>query len=149
MKIRCGKVNQGTTMVDVIMSVAVIAVMATGLVGSLSYGYFVMELARENQRATQVLMERTEAIRLYNWDQVNANGFIPTNFTDVYDPQAPSNAQGVTYYGTLSKSPVLTSMYGTNLVQLSMTLTWKTKTLNHTRSLTTYIAKDGIQNYVY
>ena len=150
MKIRLGKINplHGTTLVDVIMSVALIAVLSGGLVGSLTYGYFVMDLTRQNQRATQILLERSEAIRLYNWDQVNSNGFIPTTFTDVYDPQS-SNAQGVTYSGTLSKSFVQTNAYGTNLAQFAMTLTWRTKNVNHTRSMYTYIAKDGVQNYVY
>src|SRR3569832_1027945 len=97
MKIRLGKINaMGTTLVDVIMSVALIAVMSGGLVGSLTYGYFVMQLTRENQRATQILLERSEAIRLYNWDQVNTAGFIPATFTDVYDPQS-TNASGTTY----------------------------------------------------
>jgi hypothetical protein len=149
MKIRLGKINTlGTTLVDVIMSVALIAVMSGGLVGSLTYGYFVMQLTRENQRATQILLERSEAIRLYNWDQVNTAGFIPTSFTDVYDPQS-TNAPGATYTGTLSKSNIFSSLYGTNLIQFTMTLTWHTKTVNHSRTMYTYIAKDGIQNYVF
>lgn len=149
MKIRLGNSRlEAMALVDVLMSVALIAIMAGGLVGSLTYGYFVMELARENQRATQILLERSEAIRLYNWDQVNSNGFIPATFTDVYDPQSPTS-QGVTYNGTLIKSFALTNLYGNSLMQLEMTLTWNTKNISHTRTLYTYIAKDGLQNYVY
>src|SRR6266487_2470327 len=104
MKIRCGKLPvQGTTLVDVIMAVAIIAIMCAGIVGSLTYGFFTMGLARENQRATQVLLETVETVRLYNWDQVNSNGFIPPTFTGVYDPQAPVGQQGITYYGAITK----------------------------------------------
>src|SRR4051812_44355770 len=100
MKIRCGTTNkEGTTLVDVIMAVAIIAVMAAGIVGALSYGFFTMGIVRENQRATQIMLETLETVRLYNWSQVNSNGFIPTTYTDVYDPQSAPGAQGLTYYG--------------------------------------------------
>jgi hypothetical protein len=68
----------------------------------------------------------------------------------VYDPQAASNAQGVIYYGTVVKSGVnFTNSYSANMVQLTLGLTWRTRNITRSRSLTTYIAKDGIQNYVY
>src|SRR6266567_5996930 len=107
MKIRCGKQNQeGTTLVDVIMAVGIIAIMCLGLVGSLSYGFYTMGTTRENQRATQIMLETVETIRLYNWSQVNSNGFIPQTFTGVYDPQSATGSQGITYYGTIVTNTV-------------------------------------------
>ena len=103
--------EQGTSLVDVLMAVAIIAIMCTGLVGSLTYGFFVMGNARENQRATQVMLETLESVRLYNWDQVHSNGFIPTTFTNVYDPQAPAGQQGIIYYGTLATNSVNLGKY--------------------------------------
>jgi len=138
------------TLVDLVMAVGVLGVMAGGIFGSFRYGLFTMQLVRENQRATQVILEKVETIRLYSWDQVRSNGFIPATFTDVYDPQATTNAQGVTYHGTVQVAPCsLASSYAANLRQLTVTLTWTTRDIPHTRSLTTYIAKDGIQNYVF
>jgi type II secretory pathway pseudopilin PulG len=150
--------QSGLTFVDVIMATAVISIMSLGVVGSLTYGFFVMQMARENQRATQVMLEKVETLRLYNWDQVNSNGFIPTNFTDVYDPQASSGRQGVTYTGTLtiadftnatSGSISAPPSYSTNMRQVTLTVNWNTRNINRSRSLTTYIARDGMQNYVY
>jgi len=138
-------------MVDVIAATFILAVMAVGLMGSFSYGFFVMRLVRENQRATQILLEKVETIRLYRWDQVLAPGFVPTKFTDVYDPQAPSGQQGIIYHGTVSVNPYpIATSYQGNMRQLVVTLTW-TSTRNYTRSrtMTTYVAKDGLQNYVY
>src|SRR5436190_21656473 len=123
MKIRCGKLNiQGTSLVDVIMAVAIIGIMCAGLVGSLTYGFYTMGLARENQRATQVLLETVETIRLYNWDQVNSNGFIPNTFTGVYDPQAPVGQQGITYYGRIAKGSanIGSSSVSTNLMMMTV-----------------------------
>ena len=138
------------TLVDVVMSVAVLGIMASGIFGSFRYGFFMLQLVRENQRATQVILEKVETIRLYSWDQVNSNGFIPATFTDDYDPQAGTGSKGVTYHGTVTNAPcTLSSSYAANLRQLTITLNWTTRDIPHTRTLTTYIAKDGIQNYVF
>lgn len=152
MKIRFAtKSKAGGSLVEVIVAVAIIAIMSGGIISSLGYGFLATQLARENQRATQILLERAEVIRLYNWDQVNdTNGFIPRTFTAVYDPQS-SNAPGITYYGTLliTNFPSGPS-YATNLRQLYISLDWTSAGKAHRhRTLTTNIARDGIQNYVY
>ncbi len=141
----------GTTMVDVVAAMVILAIMVGALMGSFSYGFFMMQLARENQRATQILLEKAETIRLYRWDQVNTPGFIPDTFTDVYDPQAPDGSQGITYNGTVSISNVTSSAsYADNLRQLTINLQWTTaRNFARSRTLSTLIAKDGIQNYVY
>jgi hypothetical protein len=153
MRIRLSKKLQaGGTLAEVVTSVAIVAITAGGVLGSLSYGFFVMELARQNQRATQILLEKAETIRLYNWSQVTNAGFIPTAFTNTYDPQAAVGAQGVTYRGTLAitNTPFLdAASYRANMRQLTITVNWQTKAIAHTRTLTTYVAMDGIQNYVY
>lgn len=150
--------QSGITFIDVLMATAVITIMCLGVVGSLTYGFYTMQMARENQRATQVMLEKVETLRLYNWDQINSNGFIPTNWTDVYDPQAASGWQGVSYNGQLTISPFTNATsgsvstpptYSTNLRQITLTVTWKTRNINRTRSLVTYVARDGMQNYVY
>jgi type II secretory pathway pseudopilin PulG len=141
------------TLVEVIMSVAVLGIMAGGVFGSFRYGFFTLELVRENQRATQVILEKVETIRLYNWEQTQpTNNFIPATFTDVYDPQATACAQGTTYTGTVTVRPCSLTpapSYAANLRELIITLSWTTRGIPHTRSLTTYIAKDGLQNYVF
>jgi type II secretory pathway pseudopilin PulG len=151
MRIRCPeKSEKGFTLVDVVMAIALLGVMAGGIFGSFRYGFFALQLLRENQRATQILLEKVETIRLYNWDQVTSSVFIPATFTDVYDPQGGTNSSGTTYTGTLAISPCPNvPSYFTNMRQLTITLSWTTGTVPHTRSLTTYIAKDGLQNYVY
>ena len=138
------------TLPEVVVSILIINIGAAGLMGCFKYAYFVTGLARENQRATQVMLERTEAIRLCSWDQVRSNGFIPTTFVDYFDPTAPSDSQGVVYTGTVTISafPYNTS-YSDNMRQLVLTLQWKSGAIDRRRTNTTYIAKDGIQNYVF
>ena len=152
MRIRCAKKPEsGITLVDVVMAVALLGVMASGIFGSFRYGFFTLQLVRENQRATQIILEKVETIRLYNWDQIQpTNNFIPATFTGRVRPAGRVGAQGTTYTGTVTVANCpLGSSYAANLRQLTVTLSWTTRDIPHTRSLTTYIAKDGIQNYVY
>jgi type II secretory pathway pseudopilin PulG len=156
MKIYCHKKTQtGMTIAEVVVAIAIMAIMGAAIIASFNYGFLVMGLARENQRATQVLLEKAETIRLFSWDQVqgaSTNGLIPSSFSEKYDPQAETGNQGVTYWGTLAitNCPFTTS-YSDNMKQLIITLSWTNGygSLVRTRSLATLVAKDGLQNYVY
>jgi hypothetical protein len=144
------KSEEGVTLVDVVTAIAVLAIMCGGVIGSFRYGLFTMQLVRENQRATQILLEKVETIRLYSWGQVNSNGFIPRSFTNLYDPQTPANP-GATYYGSIigPTNVPFTNLYSTNLRQFTVTVKWTTGRIPHTRSVTTYMANHGMWNYVY
>ena len=139
---------------EVVMATGIIAITGAGVISSINYGLCIMRVARENQRATQVMLEKLEAIRLYNWTQVTNIGFVPTSFTAAYDPTGNTNSQGTIYYGTMSvTAPVWVGTaptYSANLRQFNVSLSWTNAGgLKHTRSLSTYVAQNGVQNYVY
>jgi hypothetical protein len=140
----------GSTLAEVIVAVAILAVMGAAIIGSFSYGFFVMSMARENQRATQILLEKTETIRLYSWEQV-MDGSVPHSFTNYYDPQS-AGASGVAYYGTVQivDFPFSTS-YATNMRQVNITVNWTNamRGISRTRSISTLTARYGMQNYVF
>src|SRR5580765_2676209 len=135
MKIRFRNNQQGgTSIMEVVISTLILSIMAAGFMGCFGYGFYVMELARENQRATQLILEKFETIRLYNWDQVLTPGFIPDSFDDVYDPQ--SGGGGVAYHGTVTVRNVpFNTSYKANMRELVVTLTW-TSLRNLTRTRT-------------
>ena len=54
--------------------------MVVSLYAGFSSGFAVLRVARENLRATQVLEERMEVVRLIRWNDVVADGFIPATF---------------------------------------------------------------------
>jgi prepilin-type N-terminal cleavage/methylation domain-containing protein len=155
MRIRLSKnLTRGMTLIEVVMATGIIAITGAGVISSIDYGLCIMRMARENQRATQVLLEKLEAIRLYNWSQVTNNGFVPGSFTAPYDPTAAVAAQGTTYYGTMSVTlPAFngtTPNYSGSIRQFNVSVTWTNNGgLSHTRSLSTYVAQNGVQNYVY
>ena len=146
------KSERGTTLPEVVIATAVVAIFASGLIGSFNYGFYAMEQVRENQRASQILVEATETARLYSWDNVSSGAWIPKKFTNVYDPQALSpDRPGIKYYGTLSITNFpFTTSYNSNIKQIDISITWSNRYgAARTRSATTFIAKDGAQNYVW
>src|SRR5712671_5237712 len=89
------------TLVEVIVSVLVLALMLISLYGGFSSGFAVVKLARENLRATQILMQKMETVRLLKWSQLlDTNNFLQPAFQDYYDPSGTNaNAFGATYRG--------------------------------------------------
>jgi type II secretory pathway pseudopilin PulG len=153
MRIRLSrKLTVGMTLMEVIMATGIIAITGAGVISSINYGLCIMRIARENQRATQVMLEKIEAIRLYNWSEVTNLAFIPDTFSAPYDPTA--RTAGTTYYGTMSVTTPswvgTTPNYAGNIRQFNVTLVWTNAAhLRHARSLSTYVAQNGVQNYVY
>lgn len=116
-------------------------------------GFNIVRGGRENLRATQIILNRLEGLRLFTWEQlIYSNSFAPTNFTELYYPSGTNN-QGITYTGTMrvttpTMSPAAT--YSTNMMkQVTIQLSWRSAGVNHTRSMSTYVSKYGAQNYIF
>ena len=142
------------TLAEVTVGVAVLAVMLVSLYGGMAGGFAVTQLSRENLRGTQIMLERLEGIRLFNWNQLNySNAMIATTFANSYYPLA-SNGQskGITYSGKLIVTNVNFSpapSYADLMRQVIVTITWTNSNVKRTRTMSTYVSKNGIQNYVY
>ena len=87
------KRGRAFTLTEVLMSVAVLGVMLVSLYLAFSAGFTEIRVARENLRATQVLVQRAETLRLYTWTQLNDPAYFKTNFTEnsVASPRAKDN----------------------------------------------------------
>src|SRR5215212_9759625 len=85
------------SMVEATVGFGILATVSAALMTGITSGFFGMQLARENLRATQVLLEKVETLRLCNWDQVTTN-FISATFTNYYDPNSV-NSMGLAYKG--------------------------------------------------
>jgi len=137
------------TLVETVFAMALGMVMFLALYSALAMGFSVIKMARENTRATQILVEKMETIRLYTWDQLNSNGFIVTNFTVPYYPMDPVNP-GVIYTGkiTIANVPFSTS-YAPDMKKVKVQLNWCTGKMPRSRATSTYVSRYGLQNYVY
>jgi len=144
-------ITSGVSLIEVVIAVCVVGMVAGGLMGAISCGFTMIARTRENQRATQVMLEKVETLRLYSWSQINSNGFVPVKFSELLNPSDSGKKDAAMIQGTMSigKFPYTTS-YSNSLRQVTLTLEWRgAGNLRRTRHLTTFIAKDGMQNYVY
>ncbi len=139
------------TLVEAMIATALLAILGISLYGGMSSGFALTQASRENLRATQILVERMEGIRLYNWNQVVYSNWIPSQFTESYYPLTKAGeSAGITYTGTMSlASCPLPGEYAQWLRTLTITLNWTSGGVPRARTLTTFVARDGVQNYVY
>jgi len=137
------------SLAEAIVGMAVIGTVVGAMLSGITTGTFTMRMARENLRATQIMLEKVETIRLYSWGQVTNTGFIPSTFFATYDPQGTPSV-GLTYTGRISiaKAPV-GSTYSNDMRMITVDLFWKTGGLQRQRQFSSYIARNGLQDYIY
>ncbi len=136
--------------IEVLVTVAIFGVVLVSLYSGISSGFAYVQLTRENLRATQIMEEKMETIRLYRWDQVNQAGFIPTNFVEEFCPFGTQSTAGLCYTGTVTISDApLTEYYSDDLKQITINVAWMSGNTARQRQMTSFVAHYGLQNYVY
>jgi type II secretory pathway pseudopilin PulG len=147
------KPQQGHTLAEVMVSVAVIGFMLVSLYAGFSSGFALVRLARENLRATQILAERMEVLRLVKWSDLQKPGFIPLTFTAPF--YANNGSQGNFVYSgkvTISSNSPLAATgetYSNNMKMIQIELTWTNGNIMRKREMTTFVSQVGLQNYIY
>jgi len=151
------RAQRAFSMIEILMGSAILGLMLVSLYGGMSSGFAVTQLARENLRATQIMLERMEGIRLYNWNQLVYSNMIPTSFTSYYYPLATNGeSQGVPYSGRLTiTKPTLSpaASYTDDMRLITVSINWTnsygTNKVVRSRQMQTYVGRMGLQNYIY
>jgi prepilin-type N-terminal cleavage/methylation domain-containing protein len=143
----------GYTLVELIVAVLVFSIMFVSLYMGIAFGFGVSRSERENLRATQIILERMEGIRLFNYDQLSDTSLNPLTFTKTYYPQASGGqSQGITYTGTVSVVSGVTldptATYSADMKKITVQLNWVSGGVARSRTVSTYSARNGIQNYI-
>ena len=138
------------SLVEATIGMGIVGTTIATLFSGFTSGFFTMQMARENLRATQIMLERVETIRLYSWDQVTTPDYITPTFTAPYDPEAPVGQQGLVYNGTIEINDTgLPSSYSADMKKIVVRVKWTTGKLKRSREFTSYISRFGMQDYVY
>jgi hypothetical protein len=152
MKIRLlSKIRQrlaAFSLAEGLFGVAIMGTVFVSLYSGMASGFQSIKLAQENLRATQIMLEKFEALRLYNWEQINTAGFVPATFSEDFAPT--ENSPGIRYYGrvTIYNAPI-TDVYSTDLRAVRVDLMWKSGNVQHNRTFTSFVARYGLQNYIF
>jgi hypothetical protein len=117
-------------------------VVVVGLFGAFSFGFSTIKISQEDARASQILLQKLETLRVYDWSKIT-NGYFPKNFTVSYSPNG-----GVTYDGAIEIEPVPTAeSYSNTLRQVTVSLSWVSTGVPRYRVVTTLVSQNGIQTY--
>jgi len=135
------------TLTEVLVAVGVVGILFVSLYLAFSAGFSMIRTTRENLGATEVLVQRAEALRLYTWSQLTDPTFYKTNFT--FDA---TNTVGTTYYGEVAMvtpNYLDTPTYQNDVRIITISVRWTNafgKPLPHYRAMQTQVAKNGLLN---
>ena len=151
------KRSQGFSLVEAVVGVALMGLVCMALFSGLCNSTFSVHLTRENLRATQIMTEKLDTIRLYSWKQLTNDNFarqIERPFTaplqppDPLSPPPPTNS--AVYNGSIYiESAPISEVYGKDMRLVTVELKWKTGHLERTRSMSTLVSRYGTYKYIY
>lgn len=147
------------TLAEVIVAVAIFAIIFLAAYSGTIQGTSLIQTTRENERATQILLDKAEVLRLYTWDQLTNTSFTSLSFSENYNPSGSTNynssattngSVGPTYYGAVTISPApLNEIYSNDMRMLTFRVLWTNNDLSHQRQLTTLVSRYGMHNYIF
>lgn len=149
------------SLLEVLIAAVVIAIIYAALFSGINSTFGLLQSTRENLRATQIIVSRMEGLRLCAWSssQLFNTNVVPPTFTDTFYPLGLNSTtnKSTVYFGTMTITPNPTlspaASYGSNFALVKVSVTWTNggngRPTTHTRSMSTYVAKFGMQNYIY
>ena len=147
------------TFAEVLVTSAILGFLATSVYGVFTAGFCVIQSSRENLRATQIMVQKLEAVRLFTWSQIcDTNNYLKPVFSEPYDPIGASNGCGGAKFtgyvnGSVPNTGDLPEGYRTNMRNITVTVYWTNynagKPIAHTREMQTRVARYGMQNYIW
>ena len=146
--------HAGFALTEALVGMGITGLMFVALYAGMTSGIFTMQMTRENIRATQILVEKLDAIRLYPWAQITTPGFVPATFQAPFYSTSATNAfgfspQGIIYNGTVSISQSgVAETYAGDMRLVTVSVSWTTSGVQRQRSMSTFVTKNGLHRYI-
>ena len=139
------------TIAETMVAVAIFGIMFASFFGGLSLSLSIVKSARESLRATQIMTENMDIIRLKTFNQVKT-----TNYTAPFNPIPASvtnaGGAGLTYTVRVivpPSSPMTEGeSYKDDVKQVTLQLTWRSGKTLKTNEMITFVSRNGLQNYI-
>jgi prepilin-type N-terminal cleavage/methylation domain-containing protein len=141
------------TLVEVMVAIFIAAIFLPTFYACVGAGFTIAKETREDLRATQILLQRMEAIRLSPYSVLQNAASYPANVTEYFCPsgQATGSGGGAAYTVNYNWAPGPTTLppsYRTNMLLVTATVSWNSGNVQRSRTNQTYVARYGIQRYV-
>jgi len=144
----------GFSIIEAIVAMGVVGIVIVSLYAALTMGFRGVEMGREDVRATQIMVRKMDQLGRSSWSQITNSSCIPTTFYEPFNPESatPTNSGPLIYTGTVTLSAFGDGSvsYSNDMRQVTIQLDWTSQSgMARTRSLTTFLARYGLQNYVF
>ncbi len=138
----CGRSGgrKGFTLMEVMISAVLFAVIMLGAFGALKRGSDLVELSRDETRVTQILQSRLEDLRRENWAALIAR---PT--TETFTPAS----KFVAAFGNKYTCTQTISSRATDQKEVVLVVSWAKGGVTYSREYRTWITKGGLSDYYY
>jgi Tfp pilus assembly protein PilV len=146
------------SLIEVVVAVSVILVAFLAIFANMTFGLSVTQLSRENLRATQIMLDKMEGVRLYSWSQLTNSNFLVPSFTNWFFEtnnigMATASGTGISYTGQVLVAAVpFSAFYTNNMRKVTVNVGWASGNagnITRTRSMSTFVSQAGMQNYIY
>jgi len=146
------RAERAFTIAEVLVAVAILGIACISLYGGFATGFLLVDSTRQELRATQILTQKAEALRLCSWSSLTN---FPLSFSELYDPTSTNG--GILYVGSVTTSTASvipnSASYQSNMCVATINLYWTNfngrQKVVHNRTSQTLIARYGIQNYIW
>jgi prepilin-type N-terminal cleavage/methylation domain-containing protein len=148
----CRSSQSAFTLTEVLVALLVLSIVVVSLYTGVSSGFALVKLAREDLRATQIMLQRVEALRLYTWSQFTDPGYFSTNNCEAYfDPAGQGNGSGGAVYtvSTTITTNTPPASYTPDMRRVTVQVSWLSGPITRHREMSTYVARYGMQNYIF
>ena len=137
-----GKSARAFTFVETMVATLLLTLVFVALYAAFLFGFGTIRLSQENLRAEQILVQKLETLRVYDWSKITG-GYLPTDLAASF-----STNGGVTYDVAIAVTPApVTESYSNTLRQVTVSLSWESGGVLRNRSMTTFVSQDGLQTY--
>jgi len=139
----------GFSLPETMVAVLITGVMFAALHACFASGFASVKATRERLRASQVILEKLEGIRLCSFDQITNTVINPRSFTAYYDNAGGTSiVYDVTFTPSIPAVGTLPEAYRTNMFLLTVDASWTSGKIRCNESMQTYVTRDGMDNYV-
>lgn len=144
-----GDGRTGFTLVEVLVGVVLLAVMFTVFYVGITAGFGMIQLARENLRATQILQEKTETLRLLTWEDLQQ---MQRSMMEPFYAPGSDMESSLNYDLRVEipdTSPIQDASYAPDIKLVRVEATWMSGGVERRRSMSTYVSRYGLHRYRY
>jgi uncharacterized protein (TIGR02598 family) len=137
--------SSGFTLIEVALGATILAVGFVGMIEALAIGSEMLDAARNQTIAAQIVQAEVDYLRMQNWTTIQNLTSTSANYLSTYTEFTSTGLATIAGTSITLARTVTSPDPHPNLRQLTMTVTWTSITgKTHSRSCSAYIGKYGL-----